>query len=757
MMKNRAGWVALLVLAIATLLMIFVVMPSLKKGDGPKDALDKLAKGAGEVVETAKEAAGTLTDKAGRTLQESGDSLQKMERLKSEADAAAAALQALFADGRIPSQEEIAEAKAKAEAALQALADVEVPEGAGGTLGNVAGEMREKAAKALDLVKSMPEDASGAADALASLGKILGVQSSIEAAGEPGSESGSDAAQASGGSEPAFDILRVEKDGSTVIAGRALSGAKVSIVDGDTVIASSVAGPEGDFAVVLDQPLGAGEHELKIRTMGEGGEMADSPEVATVVVPGEAGGEVLAMVTKPGEASRIMTMPEAKAGEAAVEVAEADAATKSVGAEDTASQAASTDSGEQADGSADATAGNAVAGGQSIVPDLPTASGALVGAAPNFASPAASQASADATGADTPAGNEAGEAQVTAVSSAEVHVSAVELEGAKMFVAGSAKPGTLVRIYADDKLLGEETAGSEGRFLVEGELALEVGSHIIRADAVDAASGKVIVRASVPFERPEGESVAAVAGAGEAGASAAVAPASQLAQLKEEVAKAFILLKGLFADGKQPGADEVAAARSAAEISLNALAAYKPAGNAPDMAEAAKAAESAATALKVLKETPSDAAALASAIPALETAASDASASSLSGTDVAVQSSEAEAGQVAAEAAGASTAEAGTMDVAGVAEGTEAAEPKTVEQTPLQQSKSSVIIRQGDTLWQISRRIYGKGIRYTTIYLANQDDIVNPNQINPGQIFEVPEEMLQSDTEAEQTNRQYAK
>lgn len=36
---------------------------------------------------------------------------------------------------------------------------------------------------------------------------------------------------------PAFDILRVEKDGSTVIAGRAELGA-IEIVDGDKVIAS---------------------------------------------------------------------------------------------------------------------------------------------------------------------------------------------------------------------------------------------------------------------------------------------------------------------------------------------------------------------------------------------------------------------------------------------------------------------------------------------------------------------------------------
>jgi len=57
----------------------------------------------------------------------------------------------------------------------------------------------------------------------------------------------------------------------------------------------------------------------------------------------------------------------------------------------------------------------------------------------------------------------------------------------------------------------------------------------------------------------------------------------------------------------------------------------------------------------------------------------------------------------------------------------------------LRRTNSSVIIRRGDTLWHISRRVYGKGIRYTTIYLANQNQIKDPDMIWPGQIFALPE------------------
>ncbi|HMF67392.1 MAG TPA: peptidase M23, partial [Phyllobacterium sp.] len=34
---------------------------------------------------------------------------------------------------------------------------------------------------------------------------------------------------------------------------------------------------------------------------------------------------------------------------------------------------------------------------------------------------------------------------------------------------------------------------------------------------------------------------------------------------------------------------------------------------------------------------------------------------------------------------------------------------------------------------------YGAGMRYTTIYLANKEQIRNPDMIFPGQVFALPE------------------
>ncbi|MCX5493797.1 LysM peptidoglycan-binding domain-containing protein [Kaistia dalseonensis] len=50
----------------------------------------------------------------------------------------------------------------------------------------------------------------------------------------------------------------------------------------------------------------------------------------------------------------------------------------------------------------------------------------------------------------------------------------------------------------------------------------------------------------------------------------------------------------------------------------------------------------------------------------------------------------------------------------------------------------SVIIRRGDNLWRISRRLYGRGVRFSTIYEANNDQIRDPHWIYPGQIFVLP-------------------
>ncbi|OCP00567.1 MULTISPECIES: LysM peptidoglycan-binding domain-containing protein [unclassified Ensifer] len=484
---------------------------------------------------------------------------------------------------------------------------------------------------------------------------------------------------------PGFDVLRVEPDGSTVIAGHAQPGSKLEILSGDTVVGTADVGATGDFAAVFDNPLPAGDHQLTLRSTAEDGAVKSSQEVATVSVPKDKSGQLLAMVSKPGEASRLITTPDATAQATGTKPAEVASAT-------------------------------------------PQATGEM--------------STAPATGVPG------------------LQVSAVEIEGAKMFVAGSARPRALVRVYADDTLLGEVKADDKGRFVVDGQIELAVGSHIIRADMLNEDGTKVAMRASVPFDRPAGSQVAAVAPASTPSATAG------LDGLRAEAGKAFALLKGLYADGKVPSGEQLAAARSATEIALKSLADFRLADNSDQTlaAAAARASNAAAAALTALKAAPQDPSSVATALAKVDATVGAVLAERGSATPASEQvqpKGNAPAPGELAKVLGAGSAVADdtvaaqpVTETAAVAASSE--QPQTVEQAPLKESKSSVIIRRGDTLWQISRRVYGAGLRYTTIYLANQDQIEDPDRIRPGQIFGVPDKAL-SDDESREIHKKHMK
>ena len=515
---------------------------------------------------------------------------------------------------------------------------------------------------------------------------------------------------------PSFDILRVEPDGSTVIAGRAQPGTKLEIVNGDKVIATADVSQAGDFAAVFDQPLDPGDYQLMLRSLGAGNLSKSSEEVATVSIPKDKTGELLAMVSKPGTASRILTAPE---GAVAAQPAQTPAAAAT-----------------------DATASQSAAA---------------------TAEASAAKPAADAAAVTTPP-----PAGVAAIA-----VSAVELEGSKIFVAGTANAGALVRVYADDRLVGEAKTDEQGRFVVDGTLELSVGKHTIRADMMADDGTTVAIRAAVPFDRPAGDQVAAVA---QASANGAITPfdGGVFDGLRLEAGKALNLLKGLFANGKVPTGEELAAARSATEIALGSLADFK----APDTLEAsikemvAKTSKAAADALVMLKALPKDPQSVSAALGSIETAVGSALMPRTEGAGAAVVQESAPVEQAPAPetAAGSATQPAAETPAttepaaqatvnepapaAGEAAGQTATAPETVEQAPLTESKNSVIIRRGDTLWQISRRVYGAGVRYTTIYMANEDQITDPDRIRPGQIFGVPEKAM-PDAESEEIHRKH--
>ena len=58
--------------------------------------------------------------------------------------------------------------------------------------------------------------------------------------------------------------------------------------------------------------------------------------------------------------------------------------------------------------------------------------------------------------------------------------------------------------------------------------------------------------------------------------------------------------------------------------------------------------------------------------------------------------------------------------------------------TATKPSGQNYTVKRGDCLWNIAKKFYGNGSKYTTIYNANRDKIKNPNLIYPGQVLWIP-------------------
>lgn len=62
---------------------------------------------------------------------------------------------------------------------------------------------------------------------------------------------------------------------------------------------------------------------------------------------------------------------------------------------------------------------------------------------------------------------------------------------------------------------------------------------------------------------------------------------------------------------------------------------------------------------------------------------------------------------------------------------------RPAETAPKPQNQTYTV-KSGDCLWNIAKKYYGNGSKYTVIYNANKDKISNPNLIYPGQVLTIP-------------------
>jgi nucleoid-associated protein YgaU len=87
------------------------------------------------------------------------------------------------------------------------------------------------------------------------------------------------------GAAPSFDIVRIQRDGQAVIAGRAPAGAEVEIRSGDRTIDRVRADHRGEWVAVPPEPLSGGVQELTLAARVENRPVVDSAEVLVIAVP----------------------------------------------------------------------------------------------------------------------------------------------------------------------------------------------------------------------------------------------------------------------------------------------------------------------------------------------------------------------------------------------------------------------------------------------------------------------------------------
>ena len=334
---------------------------------------------------------------------------------------------------------------------------------------------------------------------------------------------------------PTFDVVRVEPSGDTVVAGLAAPNATVEVLDGVAAIATATANDQGEWALALDSALQPGTHDLGIRTTSKDQSVSTlSDQRVAVSVPEKGSKDVLVVLNAPDGPSRVLQVPAAAAPAAGTQVANTDSGTPAESPQAGAgTPVANADTGTPAEAPKTDTA---AAQPETAAP-APAASESQVASAPEAKpeAPAATTAASpapSATVAETPPAQPPAPAKPTP----EVVVSAVEADTAGMlFVAGTAATPEPVRVYLDDKPIGEAKPSPSGTWLVEVHREVAPGSYTVRADQVGDTSGTVLARAEVPFAREI--NVASLKATGDTGATTGADVSGKAPQVETVIIK----------------------------------------------------------------------------------------------------------------------------------------------------------------------------------------------------------------------------
>lgn len=246
---------------------------------------------------------------------------------------------------------------------------------------------------------------------------------------------------------PTFDVVRVEKDGSVVMAGQAEAGATVVVRAGKEEIGRAVANENGEWIIQEDHKLDSKEHaiELSAQSPNDGPTLYSKQRLA-LSLSDPIRGEPLVALTEEGKPTRILQMP----------------------TPEMLSQLAETK------------------------PDQDAGS-----------SPSAEQLAQPTTTASSEPSTEKAESE--SEPGPVVGFASVDYEDADqksmVFINGIATPGSRVAVYVDNDLAGIAVVEASGKWSYADNRELTSGTHQLRADLLDTDSNQVVARAEVSFER----------------------------------------------------------------------------------------------------------------------------------------------------------------------------------------------------------------------------------------------------------------
>ena len=84
---------------------------------------------------------------------------------------------------------------------------------------------------------------------------------------------------------PSFDVVRISRNGTGVIAGRAEPNSDVIIYAREKQIGSAISDRNGEWVLLFDEPLPIGPTELSIISKTQGGFEISSSDIVIVAVP----------------------------------------------------------------------------------------------------------------------------------------------------------------------------------------------------------------------------------------------------------------------------------------------------------------------------------------------------------------------------------------------------------------------------------------------------------------------------------------